>query len=93
MSQGIKRRRSTRLSSSGYYNKRAKPIQTPTNFLSLKELQQMADHVKDCVTLKPDVGVICGSGLGTLSDLVTDATVSIYIYIYIYIYICTVEPP
>ena len=81
MSQGIKRRRSTRLSSSGYYNKRTKPIQGPTNFLSLEELQQMADHVKERVSLKPDVGVICGSGLGTLSELVTDATVSFNLHI------------
>lgn len=79
MSQGVKRRRSTRLSSSGYYNKRAKPVQTPTNFISLEELQQMADHVRDRIVLKPDIGVICGSGLGTLSDLVTDPTVSIFV--------------
>ncbi|KAI6661725.1 Purine nucleoside phosphorylase [Oopsacas minuta] len=78
MSQGVKRRRSTRLSSSGYYSKRTKPTQCPTNILSVENFQEMADYVKEKISVKPEVGIICGSGLGTLSDLVKDSIDILY---------------
>ena len=76
MSQGVKRRRSSRLSSTGYYTKRNKTAPPPTNLLSLEHYQQMAEYVREKTDVSPEVGVICGSGLGGLSDLVQDPTVS-----------------
>ena len=83
MSQGVKRRRSSRISGTGYYAKRNKSPAPPTNILSLEHYQQMAEYVRDKTGLSPEVGVVCGSGLGGLSDLVQDPTVSYTAFLFL----------
>ena len=38
----------------------------------------IADYIKSRVCTTPEIGIICGSGLGTLAEVVTDTTVIKY---------------
>ncbi|KAL8559716.1 hypothetical protein ACOMHN_002249 [Nucella lapillus] len=43
-----------------------------------EEIQQIADGIMAKTACRPKVGIICGSGLGSLADLVTEKTVIPY---------------
>ena len=46
--------------------------------LSRQSLQPIADHILQAISVKPVLGLICGSGLGSLAGLVEDSVVLPY---------------
>ncbi|VDM33742.1 unnamed protein product [Hydatigera taeniaeformis] len=48
------------------------------NMSSFEVAQSVADYLKDKIPFLPEVGIICGSGLGGLAELVTEATIVKY---------------
>lgn len=45
---------------------------------SYKVAKSAVDYIKTKVNASPEVGIICGSGLGALAEIVTDTTVIKY---------------
>lgn len=45
---------------------------------SYEEAKGAADYIKSRVSLTPQIGIICGSGLGRLAEIVTEPTVVKY---------------
>ena len=41
-------------------------------------VKSAADYIKSRISKLPEIGIICGSGLGTLAEVVTDTTVIRY---------------
>ena len=46
--------------------------------VTFEEIQQIADHILAKVKCRPKLGIICGSGLGKLADMVEDKEVIPY---------------
>lgn len=46
-----------------------------SEFITMQEINQAADAIRARITLKPEIGMILGSGLGDLADSVEDAVV------------------
>lgn len=45
---------------------------------STEKVKISADFIKGKISKKPKIGIICGSGLGGIAEVVTDKTVLLY---------------
>ncbi|CAH8435512.1 unnamed protein product [Dicrocoelium dendriticum] len=45
---------------------------------TFEDAERIAAHIRGVVNLKPQIGIICGSGLGKLADVVTEKVVLAY---------------
>ncbi|XP_043287931.1 purine nucleoside phosphorylase-like isoform X2 [Venturia canescens] len=51
---------------------------TSTSTYTFEALQESAQYLLDRVTIRPKIGIICGSGMGSLADTLTDPIVFPY---------------
>ena len=42
----------------------------PSSYYTYEKLESMADWIKERVSVRPSVAIICGSGLGDIANLV-----------------------
>jgi len=47
-------------------------------FLTLSQIDQLAEHIRSRISIRPSIGIILGSGLGSLADSVSQASVIPY---------------
>ena len=45
---------------------------------SSEKVTKSADFIKSKISTEPKIGIICGSGLSGIGDLVTDKTIIVY---------------
>ena len=45
---------------------------------SYEKVKVSADYIKSKISSKPKIGIVCGSGLGGIAELVTDKIVILY---------------
>lgn len=48
------------------------------SFYTYERLQEITSFIQNLVSTKPEIGIICGSGLGGLAELITDKIVIPY---------------